>query len=304
MATETIDQPETESSVADRAAEAFLGKEPISDESAQEGETNESATEEATDESGPETVEIEYDGERYAIPKSLEKAILQERDYTQKSQEVAEQRRTIEARQAQQDIWAQEQEFDKSVREESMQLQAMDAWLSQAKKTDWASLSTDELLRKRIEMDGVRDRREELAATVESKRAEFDEQVKTSTTALRKKALDALAKSVPNWSEAMLKTVRERAEAEGFNGEEVDRILLDARSAKVLWKAAEYDRLKAATGKASQAASAAPPIVKPGAVRQMAPAVKNDLALRKQQSMAKTSSEKMRIIAQRLESRF
>ena len=300
-----IDQPETESSIADRAAEAFLGREPATDDSPETEPTNEASADEApAPESVPDTVEIEYDGERYSIPKSLEKAILQERDYTQKSQEVAEQRRKLEARQAQQDIYAREREFEQSIREESMQLSAMDAWLEQQKKTDWASLATDDLLRKRIEIDGVKERRDELAKTVESKRSEFEESVKKSTAELRQKSLEALSKSVPNWSEATLKAVRERAESEGFTGDEIDRIMLDARSAKVLWKAAEYDRLKAATGKASQAASAAPPIVKPGAVKQMQPAVKNDLALRKQQSTAKTSSEKARIIAQRLEARF
>jgi len=300
-----IDQPETESSIADRAAEAFLGREPATDDSPETVPTNEASADEApAPESAPDTVEIEYDGERYSIPKSLEKAILQERDYTQKSQEVAEQRRKLEARQAQQDIYAREREFEQSIREESMQLSAMDAWLEQQKKTDWASLATDDLLRKRIEIDGVKERRDELAKTVDSKRSEFEESVKKSTAELRQKSLEALSKSVPNWSDATLKAVRERAESEGFTGDEIDRIMLDARSAKVLWKAAEYDRLKAATGKASQAASAAPPIVKPGAVKQMQPAVKNDLALRKQQSTAKTSSEKARIIAQRLEARF
>lgn len=300
-----IDQPETESSIADRAAEAFLGREPATDDSPETEPTNEASADEApAPESASDTVEIEYDGERYSIPKSLEKAILQERDYTQKSQEVAEQRRKLEARQAQQDIYAREREFEQSIREESMQLSAMDAWLEQQKKTDWASLATDDLLRKRIEIDGVKERRDELAKAVDSKRSEFEESVKKSTAELRQKSLEALSKSVPNWSEATLKAVRERAESEGFTGDEIDRIMLDARSAKVLWKAAEYDRLKAATGKASQAASAAPPIVKPGAVKQMQPAVKNDLALRKQQSTAKTSSEKARIIAQRLEARF
>ena len=43
----------------------------------------------------PDLVTVEYDGQEWQVPKPLEKAIMQERDYTQKTQALADERRSI-----------------------------------------------------------------------------------------------------------------------------------------------------------------------------------------------------------------
>ena len=44
----------------------------------------------AEEQTEPETFEFEYEGTKHTLPKQLEKALMQERDYTQKSQQLAE----------------------------------------------------------------------------------------------------------------------------------------------------------------------------------------------------------------------
>jgi hypothetical protein len=51
--------------------------------------------------SDDDSEEVDYEGEKYKLPKKLKDALLRQQDYTQKTQQVAEQRRAIEA-QAQQ----------------------------------------------------------------------------------------------------------------------------------------------------------------------------------------------------------
>lgn len=52
----------------------------------------------APPEGEPEEVEVEYEGKAYKLPPELKDALLRQQDYTKKTMDVAEQRRSIEAR--------------------------------------------------------------------------------------------------------------------------------------------------------------------------------------------------------------
>src|SRR5712671_4095938 len=49
---------------------------------------------------GPDTVEVEYDGKTYQLPPELKDALLRQADYTRKTQEVAQNRKALEAEKA------------------------------------------------------------------------------------------------------------------------------------------------------------------------------------------------------------
>jgi hypothetical protein len=81
-----------------------------------------------------ETVEIEFDGERYAVPKTLEKAFMQQADYTRKTQEVAEQRRATE------ELNERLQQTQQATAEEMQmrtELMSINQQLEQASGIDW-----------------------------------------------------------------------------------------------------------------------------------------------------------------------
>lgn len=105
------------------------------DDGSTEGEEGE-GTEQA-----PELVEIEFNGKKFNIPAELKDGVLMNADYTRKTQEVAELRKTVEARQAE-----AEQQFN--VSQEVLQARAAlmvhDNQLEQFEKLDWQQLENED----------------------------------------------------------------------------------------------------------------------------------------------------------------
>src|SRR5688572_14468037 len=90
--TETIASEEPAETPAGPEVETTPAQEPVNLEAPVEG-----AEPEAPAEPVDELDEIEFDGERYKIPKKLKNGFLMQSDYTRKTQEVAEERKAIAA---------------------------------------------------------------------------------------------------------------------------------------------------------------------------------------------------------------
>ena len=89
---------------------------------------------------------------------------------------------------------------------------------------------------------------------------------------------------------------------EGLTDAEIDNVLLDPRSYKVIWKAMQFEKVQAGAGKA---AAAAQKVVRPGASGERMPQATGDkLNFNKAMKQAKTSGEKARVIETRLEGMF
>jgi hypothetical protein len=196
--------------------------------------------------SAEELFEIEVDGETFALPKKLEKAVLQERDYTQKTQTLAEQRKQFELLHEQARIANFRQEFEAEVATELSQLQAYDSVLKQP--VDWSSMTTDEAFRRKLQLDQWRDEREAIAKTLQGKHQQYERRVQESLGELKKKAQETISKRIPNWSEATQKALREHALADGYTEAELNQII-DPRHTLTLWKAQQFDQLKAKASK-------------------------------------------------------
>ena len=78
--------------------DAVLDAPEVDAESYSDDETPEADAEGAPDEGQPEddTEEVDWDGAKYRVPKPLKDALLRQADYTRKTQELADQRRTVE----------------------------------------------------------------------------------------------------------------------------------------------------------------------------------------------------------------
>jgi hypothetical protein len=85
-----------------------------------------------------DTEEVEYDGGKYRIPKALKGALLMQADYTRKTQEVAEQRRTIEQERA---AVLQEREQLQTIAQERIaehaKLVSLDNQIAETETIDW-----------------------------------------------------------------------------------------------------------------------------------------------------------------------
>ena len=302
--------PIAEQSMTDRVAAQFGLSEPERQDQPAEQEATAPQPEEvetaeaeaAPEEPEAEFAEVEYDGERFKVPKKLEKAILQEKDYTQKTQKIAEERRQWEVLQEQNKLRNIEAAFERELFPEIQKLQAYEAVLKQP--VDWNSMPMEEMVRTRAQRDQWRDEANALKESLSSKRQEFGAKLDAALKDLKSKAVDTVAKSLPGWSEKSLNSLREYGKTEGYSEAELQGIDADPRHIRTLHKAMEYDRLMASKATAVKEANKAPPMVKPGATRPMPQAVKNELALKKAIKAAPTSAEKAKNIQKILEGRF
>jgi hypothetical protein len=115
---------------------------------------------------------------------------------------------------------------------------------------------------------------------------------------LRTKSRELAAKSISGYSEETEKSIYAYAKTEGLSETEIDSVLLDPRSAKVLWKAMQFDKVRAGTAKAVDSATK---VVKPGATHEKMPQqVVDKLNFNKAIRKAATSGEKANLIEGRL----
>lgn len=84
---------------------------------------------------GDDLVEVEFEGKTHRVPQELKDALLRQSDYTRKAQEVAEQRRQVEAEQA---FIQQQAQFNQQYSNDIAQLKAIDNQLQQYQQIDWA----------------------------------------------------------------------------------------------------------------------------------------------------------------------
>ena len=267
--------------------------------------TAQSAQAETPDTVESDLAEINWDGETYRVPSKLKDAFMRNDDYTRKTQEISEQRRTLEhlrelSQQAQLD-----KAFFGSVENEQQELAMIDAYLQQASRIDWSNMTTDQILRNKVEVDNVKERRLALKESVDSKRAKFNDEFTAKVNELRGKSREVASKSIPGFGEETEKAVRDYAMREGLTAKEIDNVLLDPRSVKVLYKAMQFEKVQAGTQKAVDSATKADRVLKPGAASERMPNEKAaELNYRKAMNQAKNSSQKARVIEDRLAGKF
>jgi hypothetical protein len=116
---ETTDEPEAEA---------------VEDQAEAKGEQEES---ESTD-SAEETADLEIDGETYTVPKKLESAFLRSKDYTVKTQELAEKRRVVDEREK---FVGQVEEVRAAVFEKAVEIKAIEAQIKRFEGIDWNALA-------------------------------------------------------------------------------------------------------------------------------------------------------------------
>jgi hypothetical protein len=197
--------------------------------------------------------DFEWDGFKTQLPAnvadSLKKAVLRNEDYTRKTQGLSEAQKKLEHVQALAEQHATEIAFAHSISAEQQELTQLDQALKQVSSIDWAKLSTDEMLRSKIAVDGWRDRRAQLAESINGKRSQFVQQLQARISELRGKSKEQASKSIDGFSEDTDRTIREYAKSEGLTERETDNLLLDPRAYRLFWKASQFDSIKAKAAK-------------------------------------------------------
>jgi hypothetical protein len=291
------EQPTADSTVSieDRAAAALFGApsrkpqapEPIPEAPEPQAEApNDEQTPEAASDADSvapqtaETFEFELEGEKFALPKKLEKALMHERDYTQKSQELAQQRKQVEYIQQQARIANFRAEFEREAADDLQKLTAYDSVLSEPLKLD--GLSEGEATKTFLQRAQWKEEREVIAARLREKHQQWSQKTDNALKELQSKADEAVRQRVPNWNADTWKTVSDHAKNDGYSDVELGSIN-DPRHKLTLWKAQQFDALKAKASKTVVEAKT----VKTTPTNPMPQHVKEQLNFRKQ--LAKTA---------------
>jgi len=242
--------------------------------------------------------DLDWEGQTLRIPKGLKEAVMRTDDYTRKTQELAEQRRAVDQLREAAQTRQTEAAFHDSIAEENREIAIIDAYLSQASKMDVSQMDMNQLFRHKMELDQVKERRASIVQSITDKRNKFNSELSAKIAELRGKSRELASKSIQGFSEETEKAMREYAKAEGLADPEIDNVLLDPRSYKIIYKAMQFDKVKAGTGKAVEKVGQ---VLKPGAASERMPAeTARKLNFSKAMNAAKTSAQKANVIEERL----
>lgn len=191
--------------------------------------------------------EFEIDGEKLT-PKQLREGHLRHKDYTQKTQAVAEDRKALEAEQAQ--LAQQRQAVSQLLQQ---QLVAEQQNLAQFKDIDWETLKTEDPEQYLVKKEELRD-----AAGVFQNRLA---QIQTLNAQAQQDQQDAMAKfvkeedvklvgQIDGWDNAEKKAAKQKvlfdyATEQGFQGPDLNAFA-DSRAMVILDKARQFDEMQKA----------------------------------------------------------
>jgi hypothetical protein len=288
-----------EEAIADKFSRNYLPQEPEQQEAPEPVAQAESESESEPQE---EVEEVEYEGSRYQVPKPLKKAIMQEADYTRKTQEIAEKRQLLEQSQSNLQLVMMENEFHQSVAEEVHNLKSLDKHIEALEQTDYNQMDSDSIVRHLASIQKAKAIRDQLSTKINHAHAEFKDRFGKQLTEARAKAKDLLSKTVPGYSPESFTEARKYGSDLGFPEQVLDSIEADPKAARVLYEAMSYRKLVASKAAAVKKLDA--PVVKPGSSKPMPAEVKDKLNYRKQLSSAKTRDERNAIIQKRVEGMF
>lgn len=153
-----------------------------------------------------EEVELE-DGKRYSVPKDIKDRILMHKDYTQKTQEIAETRRQLEAKQKDFEQVAQyQQENIKDV----AKAMAIDERLTQFKQVDWNSLSEQDPVRCQqllVDYQMLRDQKSDLVQQIQIREGALRTAREQETAQQIQQTQATLRRDIPEWGEKTADTL-------------------------------------------------------------------------------------------------
>ncbi len=256
-----------EQSIEDRLAEAIVPE-------LKDAETPpEEAAPEEVDPDPPEVIEelepvvegaeeIEYDGVVYEVPPQLKDAFLRNKDYTQKTQTLADQRKEVEFQQKQIETTQKEQKFIGEIQPELNNIGYLDAQINQMDedlRQNLSTLTSEEMFKKKIEVDGLKEQRLALANGLQEKYKGFEEANEQSRKELIEQGTQILQKDIPDWNLEKQQEVATYALSQGMPQQDVNA-LINPVHVKLLWKAQQFDKLQAGIPGAKAKVKAAPTI--------------------------------------------
>ena len=278
-------QEEEEQAPLEAEAEAT---EEVESEEATEEPDEEVEEEEQSQDEVPAILKLKVNGEDVEKPLDEVVALAQQGlDYTQKTQQVAEQRKELEA--YAQQIQMQEQAFQQQVQlnnvliEDVAKITSLDQQLNQYANVNWNQLSDNDFVEAQklfFTYNQLQQERSQLVSQFEAKKQQV---VQKQTQLMSEKIAqgkEILAKEIPNWSPETNQALLSTGKDYGFSDAELNSIV-DPRHVKVLHDAMQWRKLQQ-NSVVKKKVSNAKPVVKPGSKDTKAEANSNHRQLREQ----------------------
>ncbi len=224
--------------------EALPEVEDDTEDTADEPELDEDGNpiEEPDDEPADELTEVIKDGKAYKVPVALKDEILMHADYTRKTQELAEDRRQVQA------TLAQVQQVTESQLRAAVELREIDAKLADAQTIDWGVWDeTDPIAANnaRWELTQLQQRKGEVTTGLQQAQQQSTFFQQQETARLLEQGQRELAASIPQWGPEKATALLTHAnKAYGFAPEELNGIT-DPRMIKVLNDAYQFRQASA-----------------------------------------------------------
>ena len=267
------------------------------EETTDEVETEEEATEESDDQDEeeeqskdevPAILKLKVNGEDVEKPLDEVVALAQQGlDYTQKTQQVAEQRKELEA--YAQQIQMQEQAFQEQMQlnnvliEDVAKITSLDQQLNQYANVNWQQLSDNDFVEAQklfFTYNQLQQERSQLVSQFEAKKQQVVQKQTQLMSEKIAKGKEILAKEIPNWSPETNQALLSTGKDYGFSDAELNSIV-DPRHVKVLHDAMQWRKLQQ-NSTVKKKVSSAKPVVKPGSKDTKAEANSNHRQLREQ----------------------
>lgn len=210
--------------------------------------------------------EVEIEGKSYKVPKELKDMVLMHKDYTQKTQAVADQRRAVEERAhaLEQRERLMSQTFEKAVEFREVQNR-----LAQFESLDWQALAEqDPVQATKLNLAYQQLQRDAQAKynALQQANAQAEHLTQQQRQHLLAEAEKDLKTRVPDFGPQVAEKIVRAAKEYGFTDSELEG-LTDARHVHVLHDAMKWRALQAEKPKAMRAVADAPRAIKPQAAQ-------------------------------------
>ena len=293
-----LDAPEEkEQPPLEAEAEAEPTEEVESEEATDDAPDDQAEEEEQSQDEVPAILKLKVNGEEIEKPLDEVVALAQQGlDYTQKTQQVAEQKKELEAYAEQ--IKAQEQAFQQQMQlnnvliEDVAKITALDQQLNQYSNVNWQELSDNDFVEAQkhfFTYNQLQQERSALVSQFEAKKQQIASQQAQLMADRVAKGKEVLAKEIPGWSQETTQQLVSVGKEYGFSDAELNSIV-DPRHVKVLHDAMQWRKLQQ-NSTVKKKVSSAKPVVKPGAKDTKAEANSNVRQLR--ESLRKTGKSDM-----------
>lgn len=166
----------------------------------------------------PELVEIEYEGKTLKVPVEAKDALLRQADYTRKTMDLAEQRRTFEAERGSFTQLATQsvEEFQAHV-----SLAQLNAQVQQLEQVNIQGMAPEQVNALRLDLQDLTRQRDGLAHNLQTRLSQKAQRESEQLANSRQECLSQVAKDIPNFSDARLAELEKFAIETGVSPEDV-----------------------------------------------------------------------------------